>query len=71
MSKGNSPAFPCQDNNKNIYTGMNLRDYFALEAMNGILENSLYTGKETEAIKLAKNAYKLADAMLDERLNYK
>jgi len=71
MSKGNSPAFPCQDNNKNVYTGMNLRDYFALEAMNGILENSLYTGKETEAIKLAKHAYKLADAMLDERLNYK
>ena len=71
MSKGNSPAFPCQDTNKNIYTGMNLRDYFALEAMNGILENSLYTGKDTEAIKLAKNAYKLADAMLDERLNYK
>lgn len=71
MSKGNSPAFPCQDTNKNIYTGMNLRDYFALEAMHGILENSLYTGKESEAIKLAKNAYKIADAMLDERLNYK
>lgn len=71
MSKGNSPAFPCQDNNKNIYTGMNLRDYFALEAMHGILENSLYTGKESEAIKLAKSAYKIADAMLDERLNYK
>ena len=71
MSKGNSPAFPCQDNNKQIYTGMNLRDYFALEAMHGILENSLYTGKETEAIKLAKIAYKIADAMLDERLNYK
>jgi hypothetical protein len=71
MSKGNSPAFPCQDSNKNIYTGMNLRDYFALEAMHGILENSLYTGKESEAIKLSKNAYKIADAMLDERLNYK
>lgn len=71
MSKGNSPAFPCQDNNKNIYTGMNLRDYFALEAMHGILENSLYTGKESEAIKLSKSAYKIADAMLDERQNYK
>jgi len=71
LSKGNSPAFPCQDNNKNIYTGMNLRDYFALEAMHGILENSLYTGKESEAIKLSKSAYKIADAMLDERQNYK
>jgi hypothetical protein len=50
---------------------MNLRDYFALEAMHGILENSLYTGKESEAIKLSKSAYKIADAMLDERQNYK
>ena len=71
MSKGNSPAFPAKDAKGQIWTGMNLRDYFALEAMNGILENTLYTGKETEAIKIAKQAYKLADSMLDERNNYK
>ena len=71
MSKGNSPAFPCQDQNKNIYTGMNLRDYFALEAMHGILENTLYSGKDTESVKLAKHAYKIADCMLEERQNYK
>lgn len=71
MSKGNSPAFPCQDNNKNIYTGMNLRDYFALEAMHGILENTLYSGKDTEATKISKQAYKIADCMLEERQNYK
>jgi hypothetical protein len=42
MSKGNSPAFPCQDNNKQIYTGMNLRDYFALEALNSLLRVKSY-----------------------------
>mgnify|MGYP007090448615 CR=1 FL=1 len=32
MSNGNSPAFPCQDNNKQIYTGMNLRDLFCIRS---------------------------------------
>ena len=71
MSQGNSPAFPCQDQKKNIYTGMNLRDYFALEAMHGILENSDYTGKDNQATKLANHAYLIADAMLEERQKYK
>jgi hypothetical protein len=66
MSKGNSPAFPCQDNNKQIYTGMNLRDYFALEAMNGLLE-----ADHVKRDDIPKEAYRLADLMLDERLNYK
>lgn len=65
MSTGNSPAFPCQDNQKQIWTGMNLRDYFALEAMHGLLESGhKYT-------KVAETAYKIADAMLDERQKYK
>jgi hypothetical protein len=67
MSQGNSPAFPCQDNNKQIYTGMNLRDYFALEALNSLLRVKSYA----DIKKFAKEAYKIADAMLDERLNYK
>ena len=66
MSKGNSPAFPCQDNNKQIYTGMNLRDYFALEAMNGLLE-----ADHVKRDDIPKEAYRLADLMLDERLKYK
>lgn len=66
MSKGNSPAFPCQDQNKNIYTGMNLRDYFALEAMHGLLE-----ADHVKRDDIPKEAYKIADAMLDERLKYK
>ena len=67
MSQGNSPAFPFQDNNKQIYTGMNLRDYFALEALNSLLRVKSYK----DVNKFAEESYKLADAMLDERLNYK
>jgi hypothetical protein len=67
MSNGNSPAFPCQDNNKQIYTGMNLRDYFALEALNSLLRVKSYK----DIKKFAQESYQLADAMLDERLNYK
>jgi hypothetical protein len=67
MSQGNSPAFPCQDNNKQIYTGMNLRDYFALEALNSLLRVKSYK----DVKKFAQESYQLADAMLDERLNYK
>ena len=66
MSKGNSPAFPCQDQNKNIYTGMNLRDYFALEAMHGLLE-----ADHVKRDDIPKEAYRIADMMLDERQNYK
>ena len=66
MSKGNSPAFPCQDSNKNIYTGMNLRDYFALEAMHGLLE-----ADHVKRDDIPKEAYRIADMMLDERQAYK
>jgi hypothetical protein len=66
MSKGNSPAFPCQDNNKQIYTGMNLRDYFALEAMNGLLE-----ADHVKRDDIPAESYRLADIMLEERLKYK
>jgi hypothetical protein len=68
LSQGNSPAFPCQDNKKQIYTGMNLRDYFALEAMNAYIRRPEAT---TSAPDLAVIAYNIADAMLDERLKYK
>lgn len=67
MSKGNSPAFPCQDQKKNIYTGMNLRDYFALEAMNAYMRRN----GPIDATDIAKTAYKISDAMLDERQAYK
>jgi len=70
MSKGNSPAFPCQDGKKQIWTGMNLRDYFALEAMNANFKRipwkEMWSPQE-----LAGQSYQIADAMLDEREKYK
>ncbi len=75
MSKGNSPAFPCVDKDKRMWTGMNLRDYFALEASHGLIEAGHFgvgpngTGLDTK--ELAINAYAIADAMLDEREKYR
>lgn len=66
MSKGNSPAFPCQDKDKQIWTGMNLRDYLALEAMHGLLE-----ADHVKRHDIPAEAYRLADLMLDERMKYK
>jgi hypothetical protein len=48
---------------------MNLRDYFALEAMNGLIKR-LDLDKATNS-HLAFLAYNIADEMLDERLKYK
>jgi hypothetical protein len=46
---------------------MNLRDYFALEALNSLLRVKSYA----DVKKFAEESYRLADAMLDERLKYK
>jgi len=77
LSKGNSPAFPCQDNNKQIYTGMNLRDYIAMEALHAIIDHHGFVTSIDEDIDkgraqgVAYNAYLVADAMLNERQKYK
>jgi hypothetical protein len=67
--KGNSPAFPCQDNTKQIWTGMNLRDYFALEAMNAFLRNDKEFALKLEDI--AEISYEVANAMLNEREKFR
>ena len=66
MSKGNSPAFPSKDAQGQVWTGMNLRDYFALEAMHGLLE-----ADHVKRDDIPKEAYRLANMMLDERSEYK
>ncbi len=70
------PAFPCETlgvdqhgEYRKPYEGMTLRDYFAAKAMQGMLsangdENGFL---EYEEKTVAKNAYKLADAMLKAR----
>lgn len=78
--RGNSPAFPCQDNKKQIWTGMNLRDYIAMEAMHGLLESGNMPVRSREDDHrfsvlaedlLAQQAYKIANAMLDEREKFR
>lgn len=70
MSKGNSPAFPCQDNKKQIWTGMNLRDYFALEAMNALIRRIPYSEVWNQD-DIASASYRQADLMLTEREKFK
>jgi len=46
-------------------TGMDLRDYFAAKAMQGIVDSSVDAGLETTQI--ADSAYRIADAMIKAR----
>ena len=74
MSNTNTggPAFPevriiSGDNynapTKVYYGGMTLRDYFAAKAMQGLLVST----RTEDARMIAKDAYKVADAMLAAR----
>jgi hypothetical protein len=45
--------------------GMELRDYFAAKAMQGIVDSSVDAGLETTQI--ADSAYRIADAMMKAR----
>ena len=45
--------------------GMDLRDYFAAKAMQGIIDSSIDSGLET--IQIAKSAYLVADAMMEAK----
>lgn len=56
-------AFPVT--NLDYQNGMDLRDYFAAKAMQGIVDSSIDAGLETTQI--AESAYRIADAMLAER----
>ena len=67
--RGNSPAFPCQDAAKQIWTGMNLRDHFALEALNGLIK--VVDANVGTPVHLATKAYAIANCMLDEREKFR
>ena len=51
--------------NNPLDTGMDLRDYFAGKAMQGIVDSSVESGLETSQI--AESAYRIADAMMEAR----
>jgi hypothetical protein len=60
------PAFP--PSNPGYAQGMTLRDYFAAEAMRGVLEGRYpITEKPNAQEEIAFAAYKQADAMLKAR----
>ena len=59
------PAFPQQTDLKLSYTGMTLRDYFAAKALQGLLSNR---NAEAAIDEFAVKAYRMADAMLKERM---
>lgn len=66
--KDGGSAFPVPDYPRG--SGMSLRDWFASQALNGLLSNS--TLKQTDFSMsgqeaVAKGAYMIADAMLKER----
>ena len=71
MSKNTGgPAFPTENEHQSgpstmHYEGMTLRDWFAGQALAGILTDTSYDHGKPEII--AKRSYQMADAMLAER----
>ena len=64
MSNTGGPAFPCHPGIENpIYDGMTLRDYFAAQAVQGLLASEVNAPLKVFAIR----AYAMADAMLEAR----
>ena len=64
------PAFPVSfkwNEELSEYNGMTLRDYFAAQAMQGILAGLLAYGHDIVWDQIAEDAYKQADAMLKAR----
>lgn len=63
------PAFPLPSYDWNTHGGMSLRDWFAGQAMAGILANpeALRASPPLKHAERAEAAYKAADAMIAER----
>ena len=59
------PAFPVAGQFGIYQEGMSLRDYFAGQALMGMMASD--AGWATPQAEVARGAYKLADAMLAER----
>ena len=62
-------AFPVADDSQ-MYLGMTLRDWFAGQALSGILTTLIVpkaSGAEYAGKAVARNAYRIADAMIEHR----
>lgn len=72
LDNGNMPAFPVyprieagKSSQINGAVGMTLRDYFAAKAMQGMMADHT---RDNSPAELSEWAYKIADAMLAERV---
>ena len=65
----NPSAFPTHPDGQGhpLFTGMTLRDYFAGQALAGVLANQESTSLDGTPEEFAADAYSFADAMLAER----
>lgn len=73
MKPDGGPAFPLEQGTDDHYTresGMSLRDYFAAQALVGMLASPPIIDRSSDKVNhagWAANAYKFADAMLKQR----
>jgi hypothetical protein len=70
MKVKNAQAFPFiepwdDENIKAYHPGMTMRDYFAVAAMQSLIQKS--TGEDNEILDDAEDAYSYADAMMKAR----
>lgn len=63
------PAFPTPryERGEMYSLGMTLRDYFAAQAITGIMGSRAYVDGEWDTNIMAEQAYEIADAMLEAR----
>jgi hypothetical protein len=73
INRSDTPAFPLHNHGTQTlgmhFTGMTLRDYFAAQAMQGLIASPRGTpdGKDATDTYYAKCAYLVADAMMKAR----
>jgi hypothetical protein len=67
QSKRGDPAFPIFHDDGISYGGMSIRDFFAGQALIGLVTTMDNLGDDTVEFLMATVAYKIADAMCTER----
>lgn len=61
------PAFPCEWVKVRATPGMTLRDYFAVKAMQGLIQTPMSRWPDLEGMSISQCAYEMADQMLQAR----
>ena len=61
------PAFPLFTDPRSLPSGMSLREYIAIAAMQALIQGSSYQGDVQYDVKsVVESAFTMADAMLEE-----